>query len=402
MRAVAAALIFALSLIASATSAAPAPCDVLERALAQAPAGPVFLASYPTATIGALHGAAFLYDNAVAAIALAGCGHARDADRIGDAMLLALDHDRYWHDDRLRNAYQPGSATYKPIKLSGWWDDKQNRWVEDPYQVGSDTGNMAWAMLALLALARDGHGGKYRDGAVRIAHWAEMNFDTRDPQGFMGGTFGDQPTPQINRWKATEHNADLAAAFAALAAATGDAHWRARADQASSFVGTMWDRKCQCFAAGTTEYGTTRNNTLALDAQIWPLLAIPGAATKYHAVLSTVFRQMSVKGGLAYGKARGGVWTEGTEQAALLMKLSGRSPQRLIAAAERNRAPDGSYFATNALSMSTGFDLETDPTQRRAYFHLPHLAALAWAALAERGFNPFAGTKTLPVATPVR
>ena len=44
------------------------------------------------------------------------------------------------------------------MKLSGWWDDKQNRWVEDPYQVGSDTGNMAWAMLALLALARDGKG----------------------------------------------------------------------------------------------------------------------------------------------------------------------------------------------------------------------------------------------------
>jgi hypothetical protein len=52
--------------------------------------------------------------------------------------------------------------------------------------------------------------------------------------------------------------------------------------------------------------------------------------------------------------------------------------------------------------MSTGFDLETDPSQRRAYFRLPHLAALAWAALAQQGFNPFTGTKTLPVVTPAR
>ena len=393
MRAFAAASICALLLCGRAAAAAP--CGVLERTIAQAPAGPVFLASYPTATIGALHGAAFLYDNAVTAIALVGCGDVQDADRIGDAMLAGLDHDRYWHDGRLRNAYQPGSATDLPIKLSGWWDDKQNRWVEDPYQVGSDTGNMAWAMLTLLALARDGQGSRYRDGAVRIAHWVETKFDAREPCGFMGGVFGDQPSPQINRWKATEHNADLAAAFAALADATGDAHWRSRADEALSFVAAMWDPKCRCFAAGTTEDGTTRNPTLALDAQIWPLLAIPDAATKYGAVVATVLRRMSVRGGLAYGSARGGVWTEGTAQAALLMKLLKRSPQKLLAAAERNRAADGSYYATDALSMSTGFDLETDPSQRRAYFHLPHLAALAWVALAEQGYNPFTGTKAL-------
>ena len=401
MRALATALVCALSLFARAAEAAPpAPCEALERTIAQAPRGPVFLASYPTATIRALHGAAFLYDNAVAALALIGCGNARDADRIGDAMLLALDHDRFWHDGRLRNAYQPGPATDTPIKLSCWWDDKQNKWVEDPYQLGSDTGNMAWAMLTLLALARDGQGEKYRDGALRIAHWVETNFDSLAPRGFMGGTFGDQPTPQINRWKSTEHNADVAAAFSELAVAYNDTHWREPENQASAFVAAMWDRKCNCFAAGTTENGTTLNTTLALDAQIWPLLAVPGAAARYRSVLATVQRRMSVKGGLAYGIARGGVWTEGTEQAALLMKLLGNSPQKLLAAAERNRAPDGSYFATDTLSMSTGFDLETDPSQQRLYFRLPHLAALAWAALAQQGFNPFTGMNALPVALP--
>ena len=40
-------------------------------------------------------------------------------------------------------------------------------------------------------------------------------------------------------------------------------------------VGAMWRPRCGCFAVGTTEDGKTRNLYLALDAQTWPLLAIP-------------------------------------------------------------------------------------------------------------------------------
>ena len=57
---------------AGQASAAPLPtaCTHLSSAMASQPAGPVFLASYPTVKSGPLQGAAFLYDNAVAAIAL--------------------------------------------------------------------------------------------------------------------------------------------------------------------------------------------------------------------------------------------------------------------------------------------------------------------------------------------
>jgi hypothetical protein len=54
------------------------------------PGSALFLASYPTAEHGPLQHAAFLYDNAVAAIALVACGQAAQARRIGDAMLLGL------------------------------------------------------------------------------------------------------------------------------------------------------------------------------------------------------------------------------------------------------------------------------------------------------------------------
>src|SRR6185312_9105952 len=51
----------------------PTACSYLSRYVeAQAP-GPEFLASFPTVKSGPLQGAAFLYDNAVAAIALVAC-----------------------------------------------------------------------------------------------------------------------------------------------------------------------------------------------------------------------------------------------------------------------------------------------------------------------------------------
>lgn len=116
------------------------------------PSGPLFLPSYPTVESGPLHGAAYLYDNAVAAIALVGCGEQDKAYRIGSAILWAIDNDRTWHDGRLRNAYAAGVVANGPVKLPGWWDNTQNKWLEDRYQVGSDVGNMAWAMLALLSI----------------------------------------------------------------------------------------------------------------------------------------------------------------------------------------------------------------------------------------------------------
>ena len=387
-----AAALFAFAAMCGGAQAAPSACDVLRGTVAQSPPGPVFLPSFPQAKDGSLHNTAFLYDNAVATVALVGCGDAKDAARIGDAMLVALAHDRYWRDGRLRNGYAAGHAD-NPVKLAGWWDKTQNRWVEDQYQVGSDTGNMAWAMLALLSLKK----AKYRSGAIRIAHWVDTQFDARAPQGFIGGTFGDQPKPTPNRWKSTEHNTDLAAAFTMLASATNDAHWRRHAKTASAFVTAMWNAQCGCFDAGLAEDSKARNTTLALDAQIWPLLALPQSSARDAAVSKTLQQRFATEGGMAYSAQKDGVWTEGTLQAALLTKLLGKATEAnaLMVTAAKNRAPDGWYRAANR-KTSTGFDLQTDLKQHRAYFPIPALAPLAWAALAEQGFNPFTGTKRLP------
>jgi hypothetical protein len=359
--------------------------------------GPLFLPSYPTAEDGPLRSVAFLYDDAVAAIALVGCGEAGRARRIGDAMLVALDHDRAWHDGRLRNAYAAGPVE-TPVKLGGWWDKAQGRWLEDRYQVSSDTGNMAWAMLALLALDRALGDKRYRDGAVRIGNWVVGRGDNRGAGGFTGGFSGWEPTPAAVQWKSTEHNTDLAGAFALLAKATGDAGWTDRARQAAGFVGAMWDDGCACFAVGTGDDGVTPNHVLALDAQLWPLLAIPAMAPHADPGLATVDSRLTVGDGYTYSDAGNALWTEGTAQAALVWALLGHPDKADLAnrAVQGQRAPRGGYFATPQLRLATGFADAANPGMQRYYYHLPHLAAAAWAALAEKHFNPFTDSASLP------
>ena len=91
-------------------------------------------------------------------------------------------------------------SSSRPVKLTGWWDKNQNQWVEDAYQVGSDSGNMAWAMLALLALHKTSGDARYLDAAKRIAAYLDKSFEARAPAGFNACTFavgGSRAPPML-------------------------------------------------------------------------------------------------------------------------------------------------------------------------------------------------------------
>jgi len=399
-----------LSTGAGALAATPTQaCDDLQHAVAAAPSGAVLLPSFPDAPDGPLHQAAFLYDNAASVLALLGCGDAVAARRIGDALVYAQSHDRFWHDGRLRNGYAAGPVGSDVMKLAGWWDKASQSWLEDRYQAGSDSGNLAWAMLALLALDQSSAmPGKsvYLDSAIQLATWLRQHRDTLtddgDPGGFRGGTFGHEPKPEIVTWKSTEHNTDLAAAYAWLAKITGDSGWTSDAIAASTFVTAMWQEDKSCFATGTGADGKSRNNFVALDAQIWPLLALPAATTKRDAItrrcLPRLMQKTDLGDGYAYSAVLHGIWTEGTAQAALLIHLTGDTAQAtaLLATLSKLHAPACGFYATDQADLPTGFMLLTDPGKPRFYFHLRHLGATAWVALAQRGFNPFTATQGLP------
>lgn len=387
-------LLLALFWAAPVRAAEPDACAYLAKQMEARPTGAVFLPSYPTVREGPLKDAAYLYDNAVAATALVGCGRPAQARRIGDAILFALDHDRFWKDGRLRNAYLAERTAAPPVKLPGWWEAKQNVWAEDRYQVSSDSGNMAWAMLALLAVDQASGDAKYRDGAARIGNWL---LQKQSGKGFTGGVLGHEPKPQLLTWKSTEHNTDIAAAFAGLARATGDKVWTVRAKSAEQFVDSMWRADCRCFAAGTGLDGVTPNRLLALDAQLWPLMALPGVNARHGEAVKTAQQKLSQSGGLAYSGGSKGLWTEGTAQAALYFKLAGKkaAAEKYETAVRGMRQKDGSYLASTT-AAATGFMQESDPTQPRQYFRIPHLAAVSWAALAAQGYNPFTRAASLP------
>ncbi|OYV26482.1 MAG: hypothetical protein B7X08_01815, partial [Acidocella sp. 20-63-7] len=169
---------------AAANPLASACVLALRTQMAALPDGPVLLNSYIVETDPARTDfdltqadAAYVYDNALAGLLLLAAGDAPAARRIGAALAQAQAQDPFYHDGRLRNAYQAG-AMATPAKLPGWWDAKTAHWVEDPYQVGSQTGPLAWAMLLWSAL-------DMRAPADAAGDWLDDRL--RAASGYYGG-----------------------------------------------------------------------------------------------------------------------------------------------------------------------------------------------------------------------
>ena len=399
-------MLFAASLLPG-TSHAQAPddlgvqmCAILAARVDAVPGpDPVFLRSYDHADgegpngEPALNGA-FTYDNALATIALVACGKMRQASRIGEALLRAASEDRAGPAlGRLRNAYRNGAQVERPIPPMGWWNSTDQRWREDAYQVGTATGNVAWAGLALITLAEATKDERYRAGARKLADWIVAN--TMDKKGgFTGGLFGDVNAAKKEIWKSTEHAVDLAAFFARLNMQEPHRHARL-------FLTYVFDKKAGHFATGVGTDGETINRaTSGLDAQLWPLL-LPDAPQEWQAALGYAERAHGIRAnnavvGFDFNDDRDGLWLEGTAQAALVYRYLGRSDdaRRMFATIAQHISPGGYVWATREAKITTGLAIGPDSvTDDFRYYRLPHLGATAWAALAAQGWNPFTGQR---------
>ena len=316
--------------------------------------------------------AAYVYDNALAGILLLAAGHRDAAMRIGQALALAQAHDRKFSDGRLRNGYAAGVMGV-PAKLPGFWDAKAGRWAEDPYQVGTDTGPMAWAMLLWAALgmrAPANDAGNFVDASLRA------------PRGYYGGFYGFDPSQQRLLWQSTEQNLDLVVAFHALGRAEDEGH-------AAAFVKAMFDAKSGRFDSGCAPDGT-QNPLLAADAGIWPYLAGLGDAASALAAINELRRG----DGIGFSAASTSIWLEGTAFAALALRKMGNGlADAFMATIAANVSPEGYVYATVAPSLSTGLtvgpSLQKDaPELAFNYYRRPCLSATCWAGLAELGVNP--------------
>jgi len=344
--------------------------------------GPVLLNSY-LVQAGSAAGdfdltqanAAYVYDNALAGLLLLAAGQADAARRIATALQIAQEHDRKFTDGRLRNCYQAGVMT-QPAKLAGFWEAKAQRWDEDPYQVGTDSGPLAWAMLLWAALGMT-------TPANRAGNFLDQKL--RAPSGYYGGLYGYDPSQIQLTWRSTEQNVDLSAAFHALGRNEDSAH-------AAAFVQSMFNLTTGRFDSGTGTDGAV-DHLDAADAGIWPYLAGLGSETSALNSIGSLQRGP----GIGFSDASDGIWLEGTAFAALALQQMGHNSyaQSFLATVAQNTSPEGYVYATISPSLATGLTVGPSlrqgvPAQIFAYYRRPSLSATCWAGLAALGVNPLA------------
>jgi Bacterial Ig domain len=130
---------------------------------------------------------------------------------------------------------------------------------------GATGGNNAFGVLGLLAAYRVFQNPTYLNAALDVAGWIYNNLFDSSGTGYGGYYVGypDQGLPKnIQTGKSTENNADIFAAFSALAGAetslgntAAASLWTSRANSAGDFVMQMYDSGTGHFFAGTVPLG---------------------------------------------------------------------------------------------------------------------------------------------------
>jgi hypothetical protein len=366
---------------------------------------PMFIKSYASREVDetddwVINNFAYVYDNAAALIALSEAGEYDKAKQIADAIVYASEHDRYYTDGRLRNAYANGDPqtysgwhsviTEEMSQTSGFWDAEQGAWFEDYYAVSTSTGNIAWAILALNeAHSSFPDGDKYLDTAKRLADFVlTLKSDTG---GFTGG-YEDWERQEFSvTYKSTEHNIDLITAFSQVAKLSGDDKYAEASEHAKAFVMSMYDPALNLFYTGTTTDGITPNkDVLPLDCNTWAILALGSDFADGKAVLAEVEKQFALDGGYDFNTDKDGVWFEGTAQVALAYKAIGDDAKynEILSFLIDNAAASGSITAADRDYVTTGFTVSGLGDMPWNYGKREHLGATAWLAFAELGVNP--------------
>jgi hypothetical protein len=369
------------------------------------------------------HNGAQLYDQALVLLAYLARGRPDDvrrAELIARALVEAQQNDRTFKDGRLRNAYASGELIdlqSGTIRIPGEYDSEAQRYFEDENAVGSDTGNMAWAALALAqahVLLPKRAGDSYLNAALSLARWIVSNARVDDSLGgFSAGLQGFERAAGVAKgqerkaYRSTEHNIDLEALFARLAAVVGSEtaegqYWSMQAANAHSFVERMRNERADAtyFWTGTDAGTTINTKVIPLDVQTWAVLrtreparysrALDWALNNCGAIGSSDTFDFNCKDG-------DGVWWEGTAQVVAALRWLKRDQEaapalaRLRAAQLQSAKTRGALPAASICGLTPGFDVtyRSGKTMPWIYPNRPHIGATAWFIFAELGVNPY-------------
>jgi hypothetical protein len=380
----------------------------------------------------ALRNVSFVYDMSLAMLAFMARGLDDDWMRariIADSFCLAQKSDRYFNNDdpsnprydgRLRNAYRAGDlidpATKKAM-LPGWWSEKESRWLEDKDFDSTSSGNVAWAMIALLGYHKHDPAEKYLSAAIDLGRWLLRNTSSSPFGGYTGGYEGFDGAQDQVQWKSTEHNLDIFVAFSLLSAAVRNEQdrvtWLSAALHAKEFVSTMWNPQGGHFWTGTKfdDEGKEIANpdVIPVDVQAWSLMTLDNWRNYRSGIDWAEKNLRAVRDGYeGFGFSLNtkdlasnlnGIWFEGTAQMLVALQILGRFDEarhfldQIESALEVPREDYGrSVNAASRDHHSTGFSWE--------YHKRPHIGATSWFLLASEQFNPYWQTGT--IARPLR
>jgi hypothetical protein len=373
--------------------------------------------------VGVLHNSAQIYDQALVLLAFLARRQSDDlrrADLLARSLVEAQQRDRTFKDGRLRNAYAGGELIDPDLgttRLPGWYDSTAEKFVNDENAVGTDTGDMAWAALALVqahALLPKRTGDPFLMAARALAHWIVVNTKVEDPLGgFSGGVQGFERAvgvPEGQRrsaYRATEHNIDLAALFAHLAAAASDpgesGRWTAQMVHARSFVDKMRadGANASFYWTGTSAGAGMEINksVVPLDVQTWSVLGTrePGQSTEALDWALTNCTAGSIRDAFDFNCHDGdGAWWEGTAHVAAALRWLKRGNEaapilaRLRAAQLKDTPAAGALPAASRCGLTTGFSRTLNgKTVPWVYTNWPHIGATAWFIFAALGANPY-------------
>ncbi|MDD4736542.1 MAG: hypothetical protein PHP44_10625 [Kiritimatiellae bacterium] len=344
---------------------------------------------------------AYVYDNALAVLAFLSAGNVSRARLVANALVYAQEHDRHYHDGRIRNAYQGGdlrlpagwmpTGNARAARLPGWSDAKSGTWCEDANSAGTSVGNLAWSMLALISTYEATGEPQYILSAMKMGKWIVENCrDERGAGGFSAGFEGWEPEQEKLMYKSTEHNIDLFAVFTRLYAITQRPIWKENADHALCFVKAMWDGKEGKFWTGTQADGETIFcDVIPLDTQAWALLSLREEGVAFVKGLDYAEKCMAVSGGYDFNQDGDGVWYEGTAQMATVYAAMGQveKASEILHRMRKAQHHSGGLYATDREEVTTGF--YTLGGDEWLYYRRLHVGATAWFALAEMNRNPF-------------
>ncbi|MDX2552849.1 Tat pathway signal sequence domain protein [Streptomyces stelliscabiei] len=385
-----------------------------------------------------LFSTAFTYDNALAILAHLAVrtadGRAR-AVALGDALIYAQEHDPAYDDGRLRQAYNVGPYVYYDgvPQPDGFVraDGTANVGTQFGF-TGTAVGDMAWAGIALSALARRTGARRFLAAAVRIGQWIERTGRTDEPLG--GYKFGVNGANEKLPFTSTEHNTDLVCLFGRLARLTGDRVWGERRARAEAFVRRMWEPSRGStggfFYTGTNDGVTVNKSPIPEDTQTWTHLAL--GSRRYARSLDWAVRELAVLDhaerrnstvpagesyeGVTFSSAsllanedapiaefqprpnRNGVWFEGTAHLALALRDRGARgdearARRLLASLESAQDHLGAAqtIGGRALPARSGIVSASSPLDTGfgfGYYPYRHTGATAWYLMAAARANP--------------